>query len=64
MPAGGALPSLIGDKAMRIVLCGDFLFSGRNLVEKIDPKLVELLQSAEIILEQYAADYEKLANCD
>lgn len=24
----------------------------------------ELLQSAEIILEQYAADYEKLANCD
>lgn len=34
---------------MRVVICGDFLFSGRNLVERIDPKLVELLQSADAV---------------
>ncbi|WP_434310063.1 CapA family protein [Hominifimenecus sp. rT4P-3] len=34
---------------MRVVLCGDFLFSSRNLVNRIDPKLVEIFKSADAV---------------
>lgn len=34
---------------MRIVICGDFLFSARNLKERIDPKLVKLLKEADAV---------------
>lgn len=34
---------------MRIIICGDFLFSGRNLAERIDPKLVKLLREADAV---------------
>ena len=34
---------------MRVVICGDFLFSSRGLAKRIDPKIVELLQSADAV---------------
>ncbi len=34
---------------MRVVLCGDFLFSSLNIVNRIDKKLVEILQSADAV---------------
>ncbi|HCN74303.1 CapA family protein [Pseudolactococcus plantarum] len=35
---------------MQLIVAGDLLFSSRNLKETIDPKLVELLQSADAVL--------------
>ena len=34
---------------MRIVLCGDALFSSRNLAERLDKRIVEILQSADAV---------------
>lgn len=34
---------------MRVVLCGDLLFSSRNLVKRLDPKIVDLLQGADVV---------------
>ncbi|MCJ7835285.1 CapA family protein [Cuneatibacter sp. NSJ-177] len=34
---------------MRVVLCGDFLFSSRHLMDRIDPKIVELLKGADAV---------------
>ena len=34
---------------MRVVLCGDFLFSSRHLIDRIDPKIVELLKGADAV---------------
>lgn len=34
---------------MRIVACGDLLFSSRNLAKRLDPEIVELLQSADAV---------------
>ena len=35
---------------MQLIVAGDLLFSSRNLKETIDPKLVELLQSADAVV--------------
>lgn len=34
---------------MKVVLCGDALFSSKNLSRRIDPKIVSLLQSADAV---------------
>lgn len=34
---------------MRVVFCGDLLFSSKNLVKRLDPKIVELLQNADAV---------------
>lgn len=34
---------------MKIVLCGDLLFSSRNLAQRLDPKLMALLQNADAV---------------
>lgn len=34
---------------MRIIACGDLLFSSRNLAKRLDPEIVELLQSADAV---------------
>lgn len=34
---------------MRVVLCGDLLFSSRNLAKRLDPRVVEILKSADAV---------------
>ena len=34
---------------MKVILCGDALFSSKNLSRRIDPKIVSLLQSADAV---------------
>ena len=34
---------------MRIVLCGDMLFSSRNLAKRLSPDVVEILHGADAV---------------
>jgi poly-gamma-glutamate capsule biosynthesis protein CapA/YwtB (metallophosphatase superfamily) len=35
---------------MRVVFCGEMLFSSRNLAKRLDPRIVKLLQEADAVL--------------
>ncbi len=47
--ASGEDAEIKEDKKMRVVLCGDLLFSSRNLKQRLDPAVVKILQEADAV---------------